>query len=51
MEKVVVPPSSEVELMVMQTSASEGTWLVESEASSRLGVMVLEVWYVLSKMG
>ena len=51
MEKVVVPPSSEVELMVMQTSANEGTWLVESEASSRLGVMVLEVWYVLSKMG
>ena len=40
MEKVVVPPSSEVELMVKQTCASRGTWLVESETSSRLGVMV-----------
>ena len=39
MEKVVVPPSSEVELK--QTCASGGTWrLVESEASSRLGMMV-----------
>ena len=40
MEKVVVPPSSEVELMVKQTCASGRTWLVESEDSSRLGVMV-----------
>jgi len=40
-EKVVVPPGSEMELMVKQTSgATGGTWFVESDTSSRLGVMV-----------
>eukprot|EP00731_Ephydatia_muelleri_P005962 Em0003g210a len=40
-EKVVVPPGSEMELMVKQTSgANGGTWFVESDVSSRLGVIV-----------
>ena len=40
-EKVVVPPGSEMELMVKQTSgANGGAWFVESDVSSRLGVIV-----------
>ena len=40
-EKIVVPPGSEMELMVKQTSgATGGTWFVESDVSSRLGVIV-----------
>ena len=51
MEKVVVPPSSEVELMVKQICASGGTWLVESEASSHLGVMAARRLVCPDKMG
>ena len=37
----MVPPGSEMELMVKQTrGATGGTWFVESDVSSRLGVMV-----------
>ena len=40
-EKVVVPPGSEMELMVKQTSgANGGAWFVESDVTSRLGVIV-----------
>ena len=42
MEKVSMSLGSEVELMVKQTGANGGTWLIESDASSLLGVMVVQ---------
>ena len=38
--KVVIPPSSEMEVMVKQMSPTTGTWIVENDVSCRTGVMV-----------
>ena len=40
LEKIVVPPSSEMEVMVKQASPGIGTWMVETDTSCRTGVMV-----------
>lgn len=41
MERTVVPAGSEMEVMTKQNSASvRGTWIVEGQTSSRIGVMV-----------
>ena len=41
MERMVIPPASEMEVMVRhQSTCVSGTWIVESDASNRLGVVV-----------
>ena len=41
MERMVIPPASKMEVMVRhQNTSMSGTWIVESDASSHLGVMV-----------